>query len=107
MNRNRHFGAAVAAALAVGVVGAGAFAQEKHESNTLKKTGQKIGHATSKAYKATEYGVRKGGEAVNVTAHKATGKNSVVRDRGKKQDYLVKPDGTKKPVPPGYNKGPK
>lgn len=86
---------AAVSASAVFVVPTVAQAQGKHESNSIKKLGHKVARGTHKAAKATEYGVRKGGEAVNVTTHRALNKNSVVRDRGTKKNYIEKPGGTK------------
>ena len=82
------------AAVAFVTVSPAAHAQ-KHESNTIKKLGHKVARGTHKAAKATEYGVRKSGEAVNVTTHRALNKNSVVRDRAHKKNYIEKPGGTK------------
>jgi len=64
----------------------------------LRSAGKQIGHDSGKVGRAIEYGVRKGGEDVSVTTHRAAGKNSIVHDRGKNQDYLVRPDGTRVPV---------
>lgn len=93
---------------------------EKHESNTLKKTVTKVRKAlrpagravekganragktivanTSKGYKATEYGVRKGGENVSVETHRAIGRNSVRINRGPKKDEVITPKGKHIPI---------
>jgi hypothetical protein len=113
MNRSRSTSLITLAAFAA-LTPSWAFAQtksgeKKHESNTLKKAGKAVEYSTkkagkavernaSKAAKSAEYGVRKGGENVSVTTHRALGKNSVVRDRGKKQDYVVTPDGKHIPI---------
>jgi hypothetical protein len=57
-----------------------------------------IGKESTRLYKNGEYGVRKGGENVSQTTHRAVGTNSTVRDRGKKKTEIVKPDGTRVPV---------
>ncbi len=87
--------AAAAAIAAATFASTAAQAQEKHESNSIKKVAKKVARATHKGAKATEYGVRKGGENVNVTTHRALGKNSVERDRANQKNYIVKPDGTR------------
>ncbi|MBC7805394.1 MAG: hypothetical protein H7145_04515 [Akkermansiaceae bacterium] len=86
-----------------------AVAQSKKEPLTLKKIGKNIGRETTRAgknigkestraYKNGEYGVRKGGENVSQTTHRALGKDSTVLDRGKKKTQVVKPDGTRVPT---------
>src|SRR5579883_1028224 len=81
-----------------------------HDSNTLhkvgnaiayplKKAGKNTGHAVTKPAKAVEYPVRKAGENASITAHKATGKSSVVHDNQTKQNVVVTPSTTVTPAP--------
>ena len=110
--------AALAAGLALIAPQAGA--QEKHESNTIKKTvnkvrkaarpagravekgvnraGKTVGANAGKGYKAAEYGVRKGGENVSIETHRATGRNSVRINRGPKKDEVITPKGKHIPI---------
>lgn len=54
----------------------------KHDSNTLHKLGNAI-----------QYPFRKAGENMSVTTHRATGKNSVVKDQMRSSTEVVKPAG--------------
>lgn len=102
--------AALLAALASGPVSAqtadrGAV-PEKHESNTLKKlgkavqypvrkAGENVSKSTRKGAKDVQYGTRKNASNLSVNAHRATGKNSVVRRKNGKRRHntVVKPNG--------------
>jgi len=98
------FSLALAAALLL-VPAVATFAQKKKEPLTVKKVGKDIGHVTTRlgrnvahsthrAAKNTEYAARKVGENTSDTAHRAVGRNSLERNRGKKETDVVKPDGT-------------
>jgi spermidine/putrescine-binding protein len=82
----------------------------KHDSNSLHKWGnafaypfKKAGKNTAKAAKQTgkaiEYPVRKAGENASITAHKATGKSSVVHNRQTGQTVIETPSTTVTPAP--------
>jgi len=74
---------------------------EKHDSNTLHKLGKaieypvrKLGENTSKTTrkgaKATQYSVRKGATNASITAHQATGKNSIAKKKSHRTGRRVK-----------------
>jgi hypothetical protein len=65
----------------------------KNIGHTVGRTGQDIANGSKRIYKNGEYGVRKGGENVSDTTHRTEGRNSLVRNRGKKKTDVVKPDG--------------
>ena len=54
-----------------------------------------VNHSIKKAAKDTQYGVRKNASNLSVNAHRATGKNSVVRRKNgaMRHDTVVKPNG--------------
>ena len=64
--------------------GAGAWAQQKHDSNTLHKIGNAI-----------QYPIRKGAENLSTDIHRAEGKKSVHYDRTHNAKYVVNPEGHK------------
>lgn len=86
MNKLFSAGAAAILALAAPALlgGTAAYAQEKHDSNTLHKLG-----------KAIEYPIRKTGKNASVDAHRATGHNSVEhrRNGNRTHDTVVTPKG--------------
>ncbi len=108
------FGLAAAALLAATLGGPSAMAQtpdrgtvpEKHDSNTLhklgkaiqypvRKTGENVSKSTRKGAKDVQYGTRKNAANLSVNAHRATGKNSVVRRKNgnRRHNTVVKPNG--------------
>ena len=120
--KTNNFGVAAALACAV-LVQSLAVAQtadrgkypEKHDSNTLHKIGKaiqypvrKLGENVSKnaqgAGKATQYSARKAGEHTAVTAHQATGKDSIDRDRKTGQVRKIEADGDVKVIKPARTK---
>ncbi|HEX5323631.1 MAG TPA: hypothetical protein VFW40_07590 [Capsulimonadaceae bacterium] len=99
----------VVAGLAIAVTACAPVARA-HDSNTLhkmgnaiaypfKKAGKNSSHAVTKGGKAVEYPVRKAGENASITAHKATGKSSVVHNKQTGQDEVVTPSTTVTPAP--------
>lgn len=75
----RSFQAGIAAVLTVAVAavsGPAAFAQQKHDSNTLSKLG-----------KAIQYPVNKAAQNASVDAHRAEGRKSVVHRRNGNRTY--------------------
>ena len=60
-----------------------------------------VNKSIKKAAKDTQYGVRKNAQNVSVNAHRATGKNSVVRRKNgtKRHDTVVTPTGDLKRLP--------
>ena len=108
------FGIAAAALLAAAFTGPSVLAQtpergalpEKHDSNTLhklgkaiqypvRKTGENVSKSTRKSAKDVQYGVRKNTTNLSVNAHRATGKNSVVRRKNghRRHNTVVTPNG--------------
>lgn len=85
MSKSLLAGVAAVLTLAAPVLLAGSVqAQEKHDSNTLHKLG-----------KAIEYPIRKTGKNVSITAHRATGQNSVDHRRNgdRTHDTVITPKG--------------
>jgi hypothetical protein len=101
--------AVVAATMALGLLSAAAVSAQnpsptpegQKKENVVQRANKNVTRALGKAGRAVEYSARKTGEQTAVTANRAAGRKSVVRDRGKKQDYVVHPGGTKKPLPKG------
>jgi len=80
----RLLAAALGCVAAVALASPCAQAQEKHDSNTLHKIG-----------KAIQYPVKKAGENISITAHRATGRKSVVHRRNGSRTYrsVITPNG--------------
>jgi hypothetical protein len=67
------------------ICGGRAMAQTKHhDSNTLHKLGNAI-----------QYPVRKAGENLDVDIHRSEHKKSVEVDRGRREKFVIKPNGHK------------
>ena len=79
---------------------------EKHDSNTLhklgksiqypfRKGGENVSKSTRKGAKDVQYGTRKNAANVSINAHRATGKDSVVRRKNgsNRHNTVVKPNG--------------
>ena len=84
MNKTLIAGAALLSLAVPALLTGPVLAQEKHDSNTLHKLG-----------KAIEYPVRKTAVNASVTAHRATGHNSIVhrRNGNRTHDTLITPKG--------------
>jgi len=122
MTTNRFASFGIAVALLAAATVSSAFAQEKHDSNTLHKLGGAIQYplrkagenasksthkgakdvrkATVKGAKDVQYVTKKTAENTSVTAHRATKKNSVVRrhNGSKRHDTVVTPVGDLKRI---------
>ncbi len=104
MNKTHRTLAAIAAVFAGAVLtGPAALAQDgkKKDNSDLAKVGRRIGHESGRIARATEYGVRKGGENVKVESNRAAGRDSKVRNRGAKRDVIITPEGKRVPVQKG------